>query len=90
MPQGVLVVVETSASQVRDASLEVLSPAKELADGGPVTAVVIGSGVDGVARDVAARGADRVLVVDASVVERYTTDGYAKAIEAAIQPSLSS
>ena len=85
MPQGVLVVVETSAGQVRDASLEVLTPARELASNGSVTAVVIGSGVEGVASDVAARGADRVMVVDAPAVERYTTDGYTKAIEAAIQ-----
>lgn len=85
MAQGVLVVVETSAGQVRDASLELLTPAKALAAGGPVTAVVIGSGVEAAASDVAARGADRTLSVDAPLLERYTTDGYTKAIEAAIE-----
>jgi electron transfer flavoprotein alpha subunit len=88
---GVLVVIETSAGEVRSTSLELLAPARDLAGGEPVTAVVIGSGVGGLAADVAGRGTDRTLVVDAPALARYTIDGYTKAVEAAIaavQPRL--
>jgi electron transfer flavoprotein alpha subunit len=84
MASGVLVIIETSAGQVRETALELLGPAREIADGGQVSAVVIGSGVEAIAGDVAGRGADRVLFVDAAALERYTTDGYTKAIEAAV------
>ena len=84
MASGVLVVVETSAGQVRESSLELMGPARTLAGDGAVTALVVGSGVDAVAADVAGRGVDRVLVVDQAAVERYTTDAYARAIEAAM------
>lgn len=78
---GVLVVIETSAGVARDASLEALAYASQIADGGPVTALVIGSNVAEVASSLAA---DQVYVVDSPLVERYTTDGYTAAIEAAI------
>jgi electron transfer flavoprotein alpha subunit len=88
---GVLVVIETSAGALRPAALELLAPARELARGGQVTAVVIGSDIAAAAREVAAHGADRTLVVNHPLLERYTTDGYATAIEAAVaavDPSL--
>lgn len=84
MANGVLVVVETSGGMVRESSLELIGPARALAGDGGVTAVVVGSGVADVAADVAGRGVDRVLVVDDAAVARYTTEGYARAIEAAI------
>jgi electron transfer flavoprotein alpha subunit len=46
--------------------------------------VVVGHGIDAVAQDVAARGVDRVLVADDPALERYTTDAYTQAIEAAV------
>jgi electron transfer flavoprotein alpha subunit len=88
---GVLVVIETSAGVARPAALELLTPARELASGGEVVALVVGSNVAGVAAEVAGMGADRALYVDAPALERYTTDGYAKAIAAAVtatQPRL--
>ncbi|MEX1158315.1 MAG: electron transfer flavoprotein subunit alpha/FixB family protein [Thermomicrobiales bacterium] len=84
MPSDVLVIIDTSAGQARETALELLGPAREIADGGQVSAVVIGSGVEAVAGDVAGRGVDRALYVDAPALERYTTDGYTKAIEADI------
>lgn len=84
MASGALVIIETSAGQVRETALELLGPAREVANGGQVAAVVIGSGIEQVAADVAGRGADRILYVDAPGLERYTTDSYTKAIESAI------
>jgi electron transfer flavoprotein alpha subunit len=88
---GVLVVIETSAGALRPAALELLTPARELARGGHVTAVVIGSDVAAAAQDVATHGSDRTLVVDHPLLERYTTDGYVAVIDAAlaqVEPSL--
>lgn len=82
MADGTLVVIETSGGNVRDICLELLGAAAELP--GEVAAVVIGHGVQDVAGDVAARGADRVLVADAPAFERYSTDGYVAAIDAAV------
>lgn len=84
MAAGVLVVIETSAGVVRETSLEALAAAQGLAQGEAVSAVVVGSGIAGVAGDVAGRGTGRVLYVDSPLLERYTTDGYTKAVEAAI------
>lgn len=78
---GVLVVIETSGGEPRDASLEALTPARDLAGDGGITALVVGSGIESVAGGIAA---DKVLTADAPQLERYTADAYAKAIEAAI------
>lgn len=79
---GVLVVIETSAGDPRDVSLEALTAARELSGSGGLVALVVGSGVDAVANGIQA---DTVLTADAPKLERYTADGYAKAIEAAIK-----
>ncbi len=82
---GVLIVVETSAGELRDACLELVTAASESGASGPVTALVIGHAIDGVASDVAKLGVDQVLVVDNPAVERYTTQAYVAAIQAAIE-----
>lgn len=86
---GVLVVVETSAGSVLESSLELLTPARELASGGQVSAVVIGHQIADIAADVAGRGADRVLAADHPELERYSTDGYSAAIDAAVEQTQS-
>lgn len=80
----VLAVIETSAGSVREASLELLSAARELTSGA-VAAIVIGSNVSEVADQVAALGASDVYLADDPVLERYSTAGYSAAIEAAIE-----
>ncbi len=79
---GVLVVIETSAGVPRDASLEALTAARDVAGDGGLTALVIGSGIDAVASSIAA---GKVLTADAPELERYTADAYSKVIEAAIE-----
>ena len=81
---GVLVVIETSAGEVRDSSLEALAVARDIASDGNVTAVVVGHNVEDVASSL---DANAVLVADAPELERYTTDAYCKAIEAAVNAS---
>ena len=89
---GILVFVEQRGGAIRKASLEALSEARRLAGaaGGPVTAVLVGHGVAAKAAGLGAWGAARVLVADEARLERYSSEGYAAAVRAAVdatQPS---
>lgn len=79
-----LAVIETSAGQAREQSLELLSAAREFG-AERVEAIVVGLNVDGAARAVAGLGVERVYFADAEVLERYSTTGYEAAIGAAIE-----
>lgn len=86
----VLAVVETSAGTPRESCFELLTAAESL-EAESIIALVIGSDVADTAQEAASRGASRVLIVDNSALERYSTAGYVQAIEAAIEsasPSL--
>ena len=63
---GILVVAENSGGKFRRVSLETLSKARDLKGsiGGPLAAVVTGSGVAGNAGDLGAYGAEKVFVAD--------------------------
>lgn len=86
-PNGVLIAVETIDGEIRPASRELFALGKSLANdsGGPLAAVIIGSNTGEAERDVAALGAGRILVAGAPELARFTVDGYARAIEAAIE-----
>src|SRR5512132_3213522 len=74
---NILVVAEINNSEPKKATLEVLSKAKELAAGlsGSVSVAAIGSGLSGLADEVAPYGATKVYV--AAGVDRYNTEGFA-------------
>lgn len=74
------VIAETREDTVRPGSYELLAVARELSGGEPVTAVLIGSGVASLADQLAAHGADNILIVDDSQLEAYSPDGWAKVI----------
>lgn len=78
MPQGVLVYAEQVDGNFRKIACEVVSEGRRLADtlGEAVTAVVLGSGVDGMAGELGKYGADKVLVADDPALADYTTDTY--------------
>lgn len=63
---GVLVYVEQVDGEIAAVTRELLGKGKELAAalGGPLSAVVVGSGVGAVAEKVTAYGADTVYTVD--------------------------
>lgn len=73
---GVLVVAETMGGKPAPIVLEVIGLARRLGGelGGKVTALVIGSGLDGAAAELAACGADQVLVADDPKFESYQAD----------------
>jgi electron transfer flavoprotein alpha subunit len=86
---GILTFAEHRDGKVRRASLESVSEAKRLAAtlGGPVTAVLVGSGVEGLAAELGAYGADVVHVFDQPELANYATEPFARALAQAAQES---
>ena len=82
MAKGVWMVAEQRDGALRKVSFEIASAARKLADelGEEVCAVVIGSGVEGLAPELGKYGVDKVYVADAPVFANYTTDAYAAAV----------
>ena len=79
MADNVLVFAEQREGKFRKVALEAVSEGKRLTDklGGELNAVVIGSGVEGIAGSLGAYGAAKVYVVDDPALENYTSDGWA-------------
>jgi electron transfer flavoprotein alpha subunit len=85
--RAVWVVAEILGGQVRSATHELLGKSVELADRlrGDVVGVLIGSNLDDHAAELAAYGAERVLLVDSPQLEQYSPEGSANALAQAIQ-----
>jgi electron transfer flavoprotein alpha subunit len=75
MTNSIFVIAEHLKGKVDDMTYEMLGKAKEL--GGPVVAVLLGSGAKGLAGDFAA---DRVLYVDSPALADYNPQAYGKVI----------
>jgi len=86
---AVLAFIETQDGKLKKSAAEVMGQAQRLAGslGGGVDAVIAGSGVAGLADDVAALGADRVFVADSDALEAFTIDGFAPAVIKALEAS---
>ncbi|MEQ8763170.1 MAG: electron transfer flavoprotein subunit alpha/FixB family protein [Planctomycetota bacterium] len=87
MGSGVLAFAEQRNGELKKTAFEVTGLAKRLAGelGGEAMVVVIGSGVEGLAGELASRGAQKVIVVDQPELESYSTEGYAAALKIAIE-----
>jgi electron transfer flavoprotein alpha subunit len=85
--RAVWVVGEIIAGQVRGATRELLGRSVELADRlqGEVVGVLIGANHADHAAELAAYGADRILLIDHPQLGRYSPEGYANALARAIQ-----
>lgn len=77
--KNIWVFVETEQGYTQKVSFELLYKGKLLAQekGCGLTAIIIGSNVNKITGDVAAYGADQVILVDDPVYAYYSTDGYA-------------
>lgn len=84
---GILLAVETSEGAIRPTARELFGAGRSLAEavGGPLTALVIGSGLDAAATEAAELGADRVYTADAPELAQFTVDAWAKVVDAAIE-----
>lgn len=85
--KGVYVFAQQVDNQINSIAFELIGKGKDLADalGTEVTAVLVGSGVKGLADELAEYGADRVIVVDDPELKEYRTEPYAHALASVIE-----
>ena len=85
--KGVYVFAEQVDNKLSGIAFELLGKAKDLATdlNAEVAAVLIGSEVKGLADELAAYGADKVIVVDDPELKEYRTEPYAHALASVIE-----
>jgi electron transfer flavoprotein alpha subunit len=85
----VLVIAEQRGGKLNRATWEAIAAAQQA--GGPVKAVLLGSGLDAPAAELAAADLAEVIVVESAALEEYTADGYVAALAGLVEqesPSL--
>ena len=87
MAQGVFVITEQRDGVFRKLSFEAVSEGRRIADGmgADLTAVVVGSGIEGMAGELEKYGPDKILTADDPALAEYTTDAYTNVIAGLIQ-----
>ena len=87
MAQGVFVITEQRDNEFRKVSFEAVSEGRRVADGlgADVTAVVVGSGIDGLGAELEKYGPDKILLADDPALADYTTDAYTNVIADLVQ-----
>jgi electron transfer flavoprotein alpha subunit len=82
---NVLVFIEQRDGKVRKSSLEALTLGRNLSakTGGALAAVVAGSGISGLAAELAGYGAAKVFVADKPELQLFSCEGYTAALDAA-------
>lgn len=82
MPQGVLVFAEQVDGSFRKIAYEAVSEGRRLADtlGEAVTAVVLGSGIEGMAGELGKYGADKVLAGDDPALVDFAPEAYSNVL----------
>ena len=87
MSKNVYVFAEQRDGVIQKVAYELIGKARELADalGQEVVAVVLGDGIQAAAAELFKFGADQVIAVDAPVLGEYSTEPYAKAMNAIIE-----
>jgi electron transfer flavoprotein alpha subunit len=78
-----LIVGEIQKGALRESTLELVTLARKL--GGDVVSLLIGSGVGGLAEDLAKKGGGKVLLADDPTLANYNLDGWERAIKKAIE-----
>ena len=89
MAQGVFAITEQRDGELRKVSFEAVSEGRRLADGlgTDLTAVILGSGVEGLADELKKCGPDKILIADDPALADYTTDAYTSVLAELIQAS---
>ncbi len=87
MSKDVYVIAEQRDGKVQKVGVELIGEATKLAAdlGEKVVAVIIGADVAGRAQKLIAYGADKVVIVEDPILEKYATEPYAKAVAAVIR-----
>jgi electron transfer flavoprotein alpha subunit len=84
MARKILVLGEIRDDSLRNVSFEAVAAAKNVAEGGEVIGVLIGSSVSALNNELIYYGADRVITVENEKLNHYTSDGFAQALLAVI------
>ncbi|RST76297.1 electron transfer flavoprotein subunit alpha/FixB family protein [Siminovitchia acidinfaciens] len=82
MAKKVLVLGELRDGSLRNVSFEAIAAGKKVAEGGEVSAVLIGDSVKDKAEEMIHYGADRVIIVEDEQLKNYTSDGFSQAFMA--------
>src|SRR5690606_27850690 len=82
MAKKVLVLGELRDGSLRNVSFEAIAAGKIVAEGGEVSAVLIGDSVKDKAEEMFHFGADRVITVEDEQLKNYTSDGFSQAFMA--------
>ncbi len=79
---GVWVFCEQRQGSMMPTSFELISEGRKLADelGTKLYGILLGDGIEGLAKELGGYGADGVYVCDHPLLKNYTTDGYTKVI----------
>jgi electron transfer flavoprotein alpha subunit len=80
MSRNVLVLGEIRNGELRNVTFESIAAARSIAQGGEVTAVLLGDSVRELAATMIQYGADRAVVVENSKLAHYTPDGFSQAL----------
>ena len=80
--KGVWVFCEQRQGELQSTVLELVSEGRKLADdlGVELAGLLVGDQVEGLAKEIGAYGADKVILVDDPALKDYTTDAYAKVV----------
>src|SRR5229473_6888743 len=89
MSTGILIFIEHKAGTLNKTSLEAIVAAQKLAGdtSQKATAVVLGSGAQTLAQEIAAYDLDKVILADHDHLAEYTPDAYAAAMEQVVRAS---
>ncbi len=81
--KGVLIVAEVSEGKLSTIATELLGAGRKLANdlGQELSAVLVGSNVSSLSREVITSGADKVYVIDDPLLQDYQTDSYVAVLE---------
>jgi electron transfer flavoprotein alpha subunit len=87
MSNGILVFIEHKAGSLNKTSLEAIAAGQKLGaeTGQSTTAVVLGSGAQSLAQDIAGYELAKVIYVDHAQLADYTPDAYASAMEQVVR-----
>lgn len=85
MARKVLVLGEIRDDSLRNVSFEAIAAAKNVAEGGEVIGILIGSSVSALNSEMIYYGADRVIIIENEKLNHYTSDGFSQALLAVIE-----
>ena len=88
--KGVMVFCEMAEGKLAAIATELLGCGRKLADdlGEELSAVLIGSGVSGLAQEAIAFGADKAYVVDDPLLKEYETDAFVSVMEKVVKEAM--